>query len=265
MAVLWNRASEKNMTNLVVAVTNKLLVTAAYKYVAMAVMLTNCNSFVQETHLPLDHPITQKEITDCSIAPPRLMGFGGSIVTEKYFFGFGHDHLANFWQKEFRSASSPEGIKQQHESWSTMTSQVGTNEVRQLALNWLTGLGVDTATMEEKYPCKITQKFFYPHAENLEGSLEQAKRANLPVFQVQWGSIPLRGRPQYSLPAATVTVFGPTKELIEYHLFDDALMLRPKLEIKNAETLLTISNEVFYKFDEMQKSNLVEQFGMKSP
>jgi hypothetical protein len=62
-----------------------------------------------------------------------------------------------------------------------------------------------------------------------------------------------------------MTVFGPTKELIEYHLFDDALMLRPKLEIKDAEKLLTISNEVFYKFDEMQKSNLVEQFGIKSP
>lgn len=62
-----------------------------------------------------------------------------------------------------------------------------------------------------------------------------------------------------------MTVFGPTKELIEYHLFDDALMLRPKLEIKDAEKLLTISNEVFYKFNEMQKSNFIEQFTPKSP
>jgi hypothetical protein len=41
---------------------------------------------------------------------------------------------------------------------------------------------------------------------------------------------------------------------------DDALMLLPKLEIKDAEKLLTISNEMFYKFDEMQKSNLVKEF-----
>src|ERR1035438_411627 len=112
-------------------VTNKLLITAAYKYVAMAVMLTNCNLFVQQTHLPLDHQLTQTNIilSRCSVSPPRLMGFGGSIVTEKYFFGFGHDHMANFWQWEFRNASSSEGIRQQHERWSELTSQVGTNEV----------------------------------------------------------------------------------------------------------------------------------------
>jgi hypothetical protein len=249
------------MTNLVVAVTNKLLVTAAYKYVAMAVMLTNCNLFVQETHLPLDHPITQTNIilSRCSVSPPRLMGFGGSIVTEKYFFGFGHDHLANFWQKEFRSASSSEGIRQQHGRWAELTSQVGTNEVRQLALNWLTDLGVDVAALQQKYQCKITQRSFL---KNAAGQLEPLDKSTvpLPIFEISWGSIPLRGRPEYSLPAATMTVFGPTKELIEYHLFDDALMLRPKLEVKDAEKLLTITNEEFDKFDEKQRSNLVKQF-----
>jgi hypothetical protein len=248
------------MTNLVVAVTNKLLITAAYKYVALAVMLTNCNLFVQETHLPLDHPITQTNIvlSSCSVSPPRLMGFGGSIVTEKYFFGFGHDHLANFWQKEFRPASSSQGIRQQQEQWSKMTSQVGTNEVRQLALNWLTDLGVDVATMEKKYPCKITQKFFY---RNVNGGLEPLDKSTvqLPIFEISWGSIPLRGRPEYNLPAATMTVFGPASELIEYHLFDDALMLQ-KLKIKDFEKLLTITDETFYKFDELQRSNLVKQF-----
>jgi len=250
------------MTNLVAAVTNKLLVTAAYKYVALAVMLTNCNVFMQQTHLPLDHPITQKEVSSWSVTPPRLMGFGGSVVTEKYFFGFGHDHFANFWQKEFRSASWPEGIMKQHERWSKMPSQTGTNEVRQLALNWLTDLGVDVATMEKKYPCKIKQRFFY---QNGSGNLESQSDANvpLPIVEISLGSIPIRGHPGYDYPAVTMTIFGPTKELIEYHLMDDALMLRPKLEIKNAEQLLTISNEVFNAFDETQKSNLVGQFSRK--
>jgi hypothetical protein len=133
------------MPPLLGTVTNKLLITVAYKYVALAVMLTNCNLFVQETHLPLDHPLIQKDIilSRCSVNPPRLMGFGGSVVTEKYFFGFGHDHLANFWQWEFRP-NSEQGISQQYESWSTMTSQVGTNEVLQLVHNWLAvAFGVD--------------------------------------------------------------------------------------------------------------------------
>jgi hypothetical protein len=214
------------MTNLVVAVTNKLLVTAAYKHVAMAVMLTNCNLFVQEAHLPLDRPITQTNIilSRCSVSPPRLMGFGGSIVTEKYFFGFGHDHLANFWQKEFRSASSSEGIREQHDLWSKMTSQIGTNEVRQLALNWLMNLGVDVATMEKKYPCKITQKSFHRNANGNLAPLDKST-VQLPIFEISWGSIPLHGHPEYSFPAVNMTIFGPTKELVEYHLMDDLLII----------------------------------------
>ena len=111
--------------------------------------------------------------------------------------------------------------------------------------------------MEKKYPCKITQIFFY---KNSNGSLEPVDKSTiqLPIFKISWGAIPLHGRPEYSLPAATMTVFGPTKELIEYHLFD-ALMLRPKLEVKDPEKLLTITDEAFYKFDEMQRSNLVKQ------
>lgn len=254
------------MTNiLAVAAKNKLLITAAYKSVAMAVMLTNCNFFIQQTHLPLEHPISATNIVSsrCSVAPPRLMGFGGSLVTTQYFFGFGHDHLANFWQWEFHSESI-KNIRTQQEEWSKMPSQIGTNEVHQLALDWLMNLGVDVATMEKKYPCKIKQKFFY---QNSNGSLAPVDKStvSLPIFVISWGSIPLRGHPEYSYSAATMTIFGPTRELIEYHLFDDALMLRPKLEVKDVEKLLTISNAVFYKFDEMQKSNLVEQFGMKSP
>ena len=248
------------MPTLGITVTNKLLITAAYKYVALAVMLTNCNLFVQETHLPLDHPLAQTNIilSRCSVAPPRLMGFGGSVVTEKYFFGFGHGHLANFWQWEFH-AESYSNIRAQQEAWAKMSSPIGTNDVRQLALNWLANLGVDTATMEKKYPCEIKQEFFYRHPAGSLAPLNQGK-VPLPIFVISWGAIPVRGHPQYSFPAVTMTLFGPTKELIEFHLFDDSLTLRPKLEIKNFEKLLTVSDEVFRQFDEKQRSNLVNQF-----
>ena len=250
------------MTNVfAITATNKFFITAAYKYVALTVMLTNSNLFVQETHLPLEHPIVQTNVilSRCNVNPPRLMGFGGSVVTEKYFFGFGHGCLANFWQWEFRPATSSEGIAQQHEQWVQMTSQVGTDEVRQLAENWLADLGVDVATMERKYPCKITQKFFNQNSGDSLKPLDK-NRVQLPIFEISWGSIPLRGHPQYSFPAATMTVFGPTKELIEYHLFDDSLMLRSKLEIKDFEKLLAITNAKFYQFDDAQRSNLVRQF-----
>ncbi len=249
------------MTNLFAApVTSKLLITAAYKYVALAVMLTNCNLFVQETHLALDHPLIQTNIilSRCSVNPPRLMGFGGSLVTEKCLFGFGHGHLANFWQWEFHAESSP-NIREQQEEWAKMPSQIGTNDVHQLALNWLADLGVDTATLKKKYPCEIRQEFFYRHPADSLVPLDQGK-VPLPIFVISWGAIPIRGHPQYRFPAVTMTVFGPTKELIEYHLFDDSLMLRPKLEIKDFEKLLAITDAKFYQFDDTQRSNLVRQF-----
>jgi hypothetical protein len=250
------------MTNLLAAtVTKKLFITAAYKYVALAVMLTNCNVFVQKIHLPLDRPITQTNIilSRCSVNPPRLMGFGGSVITKKYFFGFGHDRLANFWQWKYRPASSSEVLTHQNEQWAQMTSQIGTNEVRQLAENWLANLGVDVATMDGKYPCKITQEFFYKTSGSGLKPLDKNK-VPLPVFEISWGSIPLQGHPQYSFPAVTMTIFGPTKELVEYHLFDDSLMLRPKLEIEDFEKLLSVSDEVFHQFDGRRRRNLVNQF-----
>lgn len=248
------------MTNIVATVTNKLLLTAAYKYVAMAVMITNCNLFVQKIQLPLEHPICMTNIilSRCSVNPPRLMGFGGSVVTTNYFFGFGHGHLANFWQWQFHPESI-KNIRAQQEAWSKMTSQIGTNEVHQLALDWLTALGVDTVKMGQKYSCKMEQKFFYSHAD---GSLEPADKSKvpLPIYEISWGSIPLRGHPEYSFPAATMTIFGPTKQLMEYHLFDDSLMLTPKLAVRDSEKLLAITDAQFQQFDEMQKSNLVSEF-----
>ncbi len=139
------------------AAKSKFAITAAYKFVAMAVMLTNCNLFVQQTRLPVDHPLTfTNDVLSSSVAPPGLMGFGGSIVTSNYFFGFGHSHFANFANVNFRKQTREKQIE-----WSQMTSQIDTNQVSTLALTWLNNLGVDTLTLEQKYPCTITQRFYY--------------------------------------------------------------------------------------------------------
>ena len=248
------------MTNLVFAVTNKLAITAAYKSVALAVMLTNSTEFLERVRLPSD--MTNLVAAQCTVNPPRLMGFGGSIVTQKYFFGFGHGHLANFWQSEFRSGEGA-SLKTQQRQWAQMTSQVGTNEARHLALLWLADLRVDTAELERKYPCSILQRFFY---QGGTGQLieQSAAKVMLPVFDISWGSIPLAGRPEYTMPAASMTIFGPTSELIEYHLYADALMLR-KLEVQDFEKLLAIPDENFSRYDETQRSNLVRQFTAKLP
>jgi hypothetical protein len=246
-----------------VTVTNKLLITTAYKYVAMAMMYTNCNLFLQQTHLAKDVPIVFSNaiLSECSVAPPLLMGFSGSVVTTNYFFGFGHDHLANFWQKKFRS-SEMQSLTELHQQWSKMNSQIGTNEVHSLALLWLMNLGVDTVTLEKNYPCKITQRFFYQ--KNMGQLMETGKaKVLLPVFEISWGSISLRSHPEYDLPAVTLSIFGPTSELMEYHLYADTLMLRPKLAVNDYEKLLAIPNDEFKNDGDVERSNLLLQFTTK--
>ncbi|MGH7975380.1 MAG: hypothetical protein ACREC8_01825 [Limisphaerales bacterium] len=141
-----------------------------------------------------------------------------------------------------------------------MTSQVDTNQVHTLALSWLNNLGVDTLTLEQKYPCNIIQKFYYGKTGGELKSIDSIK-VPLPIYEISWGNIPFKTHPQYSLPAATMTIFGPTKELIEYHLFDDSLMLRPKLDLLNAEKLLEIPDEDFKKMDQTQRDDLVKKYG----
>jgi hypothetical protein len=85
----------------------------------------------------------------------------------------------------------------------------------------------------------------------------------LPVYEISWGSIPLRSHREYSLPAVSMTIFGPTSELVEYHLYDDALVLQPKLAVKDYEKLLAITDAEFSQYDATQRSNLVAQFTIR--
>jgi hypothetical protein len=70
---------------------------------------------------------------------------------------------------------------------------------------------------EAKHIARLAERerYFYQNASG--GSQIQSKAiVTPPIFEISWGSIPLGGRPEYSLPAATMTTFGPTEELIEY-------------------------------------------------
>jgi hypothetical protein len=82
----------------------------------------------------------------------------------------------------------------------------------------------------------------------------------LPVYTVEWRGSILRSQPKRESAVVTVTIFGATKELVEYHVLDDSLFLRPRIEIKDPEELLAIPDDEFRAFDALQRSNLVVRF-----
>jgi len=66
------------------------------------------------------------------------------------------------------------------------------------------------------------------------------------------------------MAVVTLTILGSTKELIEYHVLDDSLFQRSRLQIAESEKLLSISDAEFQSFDALQRSNLMSRFVFKS-
>jgi hypothetical protein len=224
----------------------------AYKYVAIALMLGEANFFAEKTQISQPLPITQTDVKSGShVGPPSPKDFGGSILTDNYFFGFGWGHLANFYKRGFMATSATD-IRQRNIELSRQTSQIDSNEAIRLATNWLSELGVDLLKLESRYKRNHFQWRFNPDGESQEAVL-------LPVHQVEWRGQLLRSR-SYQSAVVVVTVFGVTKELVELRVLDDSLFARSKLQIKERDKLLAIADDEFLALSATQRSNLVVRF-----
>jgi hypothetical protein len=246
---------------------DKLLISLAYKHVAMAIMLAQANEFAHKTGLPLERPIAMADVqSESHVSPPRLMGFGGSIVTTNYGFGFSHGYLANFKKLE-RKISSDSALRARNSELATMVSDVDTNGAYHLATNWLTAIGVDVPAIESKYPHTVTQRFFYKNPGTTAiGRVDDNNKVALPTFDIEWGKQEVRSDSKsYAMPLMSVTVFGPTKELIEMHVLDAPRVGGVRQPIKDVEKLLAIPDQEFTGYDDLSKSNLVAQFSNSGP
>jgi len=231
-----------------------MMATLAYKYVAMMLMVSESNFFCANTGLPIERPFTEGDVrTGSHVGPFNPKDFSGSILTDQYFFGFGWGHLANFRKRGFMPQDSDQAIRQRNLELSEYSSLIDTNGALQLATNWLAALTIDVTALEAKYRRNVIQWRFYRAGK--DGPVIM-----LPVYQVEWRGAILRSQPKRESAVVTVTVFGATKELVEYHVLDDSLFLRRRIAIPNAEKLLAIPDEEFRKFDALQRSNLFVRF-----
>jgi len=231
---------------------NPFAISLAYKYVALLLMLGEVNFFASKTGLNSGRPFAEAEVREGShVGPPKTNDFSGSILTDKYFFGFGWGHLANFHRNDFRSDSDAT-VRERNSRLSKLSSLIDTNGAYQLATNWLGEMGVDLAALHTKYKLNILQWRSRP---------EQFGEAPvmLPVYQVEWRGSPFPTKKERQMAVVTVTVLGTTKELVEYHLLDDSLFLRPRLKVPNPEKLLSMSDSDFRALDPLQRSNLVSE------
>jgi hypothetical protein len=76
-----------------------MIVSLAYKSVAVALMLVEINFCAGRLNLPDQLPIKESALRAQAIFPPRVIGFVGRLDTEKYSFSFAKDGRLRFITK----------------------------------------------------------------------------------------------------------------------------------------------------------------------
>lgn len=231
--------------------------TLAYKFVAMMLMVAEANFFCGKTGLPPNRPFTESDVRRGGhVGLLNSTNFNGSIFTDEYSFGFWQGHLANFRKRGFMPQDSDLAIQARNRELSNYSSLIDTNGAHHLATNWLAARSVDVPALEKKYRLNFIQWRYYPKGK--DGPVIM-----LPVYHVEWLGVVLKTQPNRERAVVSVTIFGATKELVEYHVFDDSLFLRPRLHIKELDKLLAISDNQFQQMSPLQRSNLVTQSAAK--
>lgn len=219
-------------------------------------MVAEANFFCSQTGLCPGRMLSEMDICEGSsfLQINPNVSFG-CIITDDYFFGFGWGHLVGYRKRGFMNYDSDDAIRQRNMELSKFTSLIDTNGAYQLATNWLAKLEIDVETLEEKYKLNVSQLRYYPDGV-------QGKIIYLPVFVIEWRGNVYPSRPNQESKAVSITIFGATKEIVEYHIIDpdNILIKRPKLKIKDVDKLLSIPDDEFMKYDVLQRSNLVYRF-----
>ena len=240
---------------------NTLTLNQAFRFVVIAMMLAQINQFCSKLGLNSGHEVTEADMREGGhVGLANSNSFTGSILTDKYFFGFWHGYLANFYERGFSSLSDADVMKRNIEL-SKHSSLIDTNDAYQLATNWLAKSGVDVRGMETKYALNIIQWRYYPNGQL--GPEPKRKEIVLPVYQLEWkGSLSRGTRKLPDVTVVKVVVSGINKGMLEYHVYDDSLILTPKMQIVQCEKLLAIQDEELRGYDSLQRSNLVVRFGL---
>ena len=225
-----------------------MIVPLAYKYVALALMLTEINFCAGRLHLPADLPIKEQSLRAEAVFPPQVIGFAGRLDTDKYSFSFAKDGRLRFITK-LDNGRGDKTLREYLEGLSKTPSIINTNSAYQIATNWLAAMDVDLQRLEKEHPPTVKQQTFVPWADSGKTNLAEI---SLPIFDVKWGD--------WAQPVIDIQISGATGELLKLRQEDDSYSKRPASLIKDMDKLLAIPDEEYLKYSPLEKSNLVARF-----
>ncbi len=228
----------------------------AYKFVAMLIMLTEVNRVADDLALDIARPVSVASISRTStVSPPKLVRFGGSIITDTYFFGFTEGRL-RYIRRIGESSQLKNGITA-HTPNSLESRPLGTNEAYLRAKTWLARLDMDLSALEASHIPKIVERRPVQVKDSLT-TLGEAAGNRLEAFiEITWGEIQVHPRRRYMVPAVTVSVSAVTGHLIQFRVEGDAkYWTRSLLQVHEIDKLLQISDQEFTQMSPEQRQGL---------
>jgi hypothetical protein len=198
---------------------------AAYKAVALSLMLDEAGHFSKILNLPIPQPLRVEDLSASRVSPPRF-GFSGMISTTNYSFGFA-DNKLRFVHRRGHLPEDESELRAAQIALSKQKSFIDTNGAYQLATQWLGAVAADLASLSRLH-AQTEQEFIFAEPVALkEVETTKVKKIYLPVYNVTWEQ------------TVSVRILGTTRELWHLRFDDGSFSLRPIIVITNAAELNT--------------------------
>ena len=206
-----------------------LYTTPAYQKEALHLLLGEANDAVRELHLPEQFPITERDLVDLVIDPPRVaekIGGVGVVGTTNYEYCVSVGKKLSFiTSKKLDSGSARNELKARY-LWPT--SRRNTNAAYKLATNWLASIQMDVKRIE--HDCNV---YFWSWTP--DGVDEQHF---VPIYWVYW----IKRGEEGNGSVASVELLEPTRLLGQLRVERPEYILRGAVEITNMDDLLSKTN-----------------------
>jgi hypothetical protein len=200
--------------------------TPAYRNEALRLVIEEANRVAQELNLQEQLPITQTNLLEAYISPPRMaqgMKAIGNITTSNYVY---YVSVGNKFSFLVRTHLEEEET-QARSKYLWPVSQVDTNAAYQLATQFLAAASMDVNALNTNCDLHIDTCL-----------LESAKGKHfVPLYWITWSEKNNRG-----LGGASIELFLPTKTILQIHVNKSEYILRKPLEITNLDYLLSQTN-----------------------
>jgi hypothetical protein len=189
-----------------------------YRKEALGLIIQEANDIAQKLNLPEELPITESNLVEAYITPPRMVKIGfGNITTSNYVY---YVTVGDKFSSLVRTDSNRvrDELKQKH---SLPVSQMDTNAAYQLATQWLAAVSIDVNALNRD--CNLTIRAWTPEGEGSKNFI--------PLYRVYWTEKSGGGRGG----VAGVELIEPTKILQQLYVIKSEYILRPSLQITNLD------------------------------